>query len=668
MLKGENFMTKYKELFQSVKIGKLTIKNKTSMAPMGPVGYADFFGGFNQRIQDYYVERAKNDVGLIITGICSVDLNIEGIPKNGLPCPTTNPLAFIHSTYQMNERIHAYDAKIFLQLTGGLGRSALPGFVAKNIAPSEQENRFDPNIIHEEITKDEIKNLIQQFVKSAAIAKKAGFDGVEVHAVHEGYLLDQFAISFFNHRTDEFGGSLENRLRVATEIVKNIKKVCGEDFPVSLRYSLKSCMKDIRQGGLPGEDYEEVGKTIEEGVEAAKILVAAGYDALNVDAGTYDSWYWNHPPMYFEDGMYREFGEILKKHVDVPIILAGRMDSPEMAIDSLGKSCDIVSYGRPLLADPEFVSKIKYNKLDQIRPCVGCHEGCLGRIGSAPVSCAVNPSCGREEIYGLTPALIKKQVLVIGGGLAGMEIARVSALRGHTVTLCEKSDKLGGNIIPGSVPHFKRYDRKLVAYYEKQLNLLGVDVKFNTTVSKNDIDSYKADVIVTATGSTPKTICLNGTQDTVTADQVLLGKVSVGENIAIIGGGLVGCEAALWLAQKGKKVSVVEILPEILGGHDALPHMNHDMLVDLLNFNHVDIYKNTSVINTKEGQVEVNQKGKSFNIDADTIITSVGYKENNSLYNELKDLDIPVHNIGDSSKVHNIMYSIWNAYELGRNL
>lgn len=222
--------------------------------------------------------------------------------------------------------------------------------------------------------------------------------GVEVHAVHEGYLLDQFAIELFNHRTDEFGGSLENRLRVSTMIVQGIKKACGPDFPVSLRYSLKSCMKALRQGGLPGEEYEEAGKDIAEGIEAAKILVAAGYDALNVDAGTYDSWYWNHPPMYFEDGPYMEFGRILKKEVDVPIILAGKLDDPKLAVQALEDCCDIVSYGRALLCDPEYVEKVRTGRLDEIRPCLGCHEGCLGRIANGPVSCAVNPACGRESI------------------------------------------------------------------------------------------------------------------------------------------------------------------------------------------------------------------------------------------------------------------------------
>ncbi|MGB5824455.1 MAG: NAD(P)-binding protein, partial [Proteocatella sp.] len=470
----------YPELFMPVKIGKVEIKNKLSMAPMGPVGYADANGAFNQRIQEYYVERAKGGVGLIITGICNVDMDMEGMSKPGLPSPTQTPMAFIHEAYQMNERIHAYGTKIFVQLTGGLGRSALPGFVSKFIAPSENENRFDPNIMHREMTKDEIQTLIKKFISSAVISKKAGFDGVEIHAVHEGYLLDQFAISFFNKRTDEYGGSLENRLRLATDIVKGIKAACGLDFPVTLRYSLKSCMKGLRQGGLPGEEYEEAGRDIPEGIEAAKILVNAGYDALNVDAGTYDSWYWNHPPMYFEEGVYREFGKILKENVDVPIILAGRMERPDMAVEALTDSCDIIGLGRQLLSDPLYPEKVRTGRLDEIRPCLGCHEGCMGRIGNAPVSCAVNPACGREKIYGIEMARHKKKLVVVGGGLAGMEASRVLAERGHKVTLFEKSSQLGGHLIPGGVPSFKRYDKALISWYERQLELLDVEVKFNT--------------------------------------------------------------------------------------------------------------------------------------------------------------------------------------------
>lgn len=317
---------KYSALFEPTYIGKLKLKNRMAMAPMGPIGYADPHFAYNQRLQDYYVERAKGGIGLIITGVTTVNVDVEGIGSPGIPCVTKNPKAFVHNGNQMNERIHAYGAKIFLQMTANAGRSTMPGMTKNNIAPSPQGNRFDPSVQHREMTKEEIAQYTRDFVKGAMVAKRAGFDGVEIHAVHEGYLLDQFAIAIYNHRTDEYGGSLENRLRFATDIVKGIKHACGEDFPVSLRFSLKSCMKGLRQGALPGEEYEEAGRDIEEGIAAAKILAAAGYDALNVDAGTYDSWYWNHPPMYFEEeGMYRPFGEILKKEIDVPIILAGRI-------------------------------------------------------------------------------------------------------------------------------------------------------------------------------------------------------------------------------------------------------------------------------------------------------------------------------------------------------
>ena len=656
---------KYEKLFSPITIGKLTLKNRTSMAPMGPIGYADSNGGFNQRLQDYYVERAKNNVGLIITGICSVDMDIEGLPTVSIPCPTTVPIAFIHSTRTMNERIHAYGSKIFLQLTGGLGRSAIPGFTKNNIAPSKQGNRFVPSMEHREMTKEEIYNLIQKFVMSAVVAKKAGFDGVEVHAVHEGYLLDQFAISIYNHRDDEFGGSLENRLRVATEIVKGIKKMCGEDFTVSLRFSLKSCMKGLRQGGLPGEDYQEAGRDIEEGIEAAKILVDAGYDMLNVDAGTYDSWYWNHPPMYFGKGVYNEYGKILKEHVNVPIILAGRMDDPQMANDAIDECCDIVSYGRPLLADSEYVTKVRYNREDEIRPCLGCHEGCLGRIANGPVSCAVNPACGRENIYGLTPALVKKHILVVGGGVAGMETARVAALRGHKVTLVEKSDKLGGNLIPGGAPEFKHYDYELIKYYERQMELNHVDVRMNTAITAENIAEFNADEIVVATGSNPIALNFGDKKAAVLAEDVLLSKVEAGQKVVIVGAGLVGCETGLWLAQKGKEVTIVEATPVILGGPGHLPHMNEFMLEDLLHYHNVKILTSSKVTGTTENGVLLGEE----EIACDTLITCVGYRANNSLFKELDAmLDIPVHNIGDSNKVANIMFAIWDAYELARGL
>jgi 2-enoate reductase len=301
--------TKQAKLFEPTRIGKIRLKNRICMAPMGLVGYSDYQGGFTENAQEYYVERAKGGVGLIITGLCNVDYNELG--EFGIPCPAYNPTAFSMSTTPMIERIHAQGAKIFIQLTGGLGRSGVPTMITQRIAPSEQENRFDPNILHRAMTVEEIEILVKNFGLAAAGAKKAGFDGIEIHAVHEGYLLDQFAISFYNRRTDAYGGPLRNRLKIAVDIIKTVKAVCGADYPVSLRYSVKSFMKGLRQGILPGEVASEAGKDTEEGLEAAQILVEAGYDCLNVDVGAYDSWYWNHPPMYFEDGMYREYGKLV---------------------------------------------------------------------------------------------------------------------------------------------------------------------------------------------------------------------------------------------------------------------------------------------------------------------------------------------------------------------
>lgn len=660
---------KYQKLFEPMQIGKLQIKNRISMAPMGPVGFTDDNGGFNERGQEYYVERAKGGTGLIITGICNADSEVEKLIRPSIPCPTMNPPAFIMAAYPMVERIHAYDAKVFLQLTAGLGRAGIPSFIKNSVAPSEQENRWDPAIMHRELTIEEIQTMIANFAMSAAIAQKAGFDGVEIHAVHEGYLLDQFAIAFYNKRNDAFGGSLEGRLKFATEIVKAVKSVCGKDFPVSLRYSLKSFIKGLRQGAVPGEEFVEQGRDIQEGIEAAKILVEAGYDALNVDAGTYDSWYWNHPPMYFEHGMYREFGKIVKQNVNVPVILAGRMDDPDIACSALGDSCDMVSYGRPLLADPYLPEKIRTGKIDDIRPCISCHEGCMGRLSNgAPISCAVNPACGREAIYGINPAAVKKKVLVVGGGLAGLEAARVCTLRGHNVTVVEKSGQLGGNIIPGSVPDFKKDDRRLIKWYEKQMKDLKVEVKMNTTVDKKFIEEFDADVVIIATGSNPIMLDFGDKNHVCTASDVLNGVCDTGENIVVVGGGLVGCETALWLRQQNKNVTVVEMAADILGGEHALPFMNYDMLKDLLAFNSIKVYKNSKVAVVNDESVIIETTDDSREMPADTVVIAAGYKSERSLIDSLNDTDATIYNIGDSRRVKNIMYAIWDAYELARNI
>ncbi|MFT9078683.1 FAD-dependent oxidoreductase [Ethanoligenens sp.] len=658
---------KYAKLFEPMTVGKLTLKNRLAMAPLGMVAMSDPCGGFTENAQEYYVERAKGGTGLIITGVTCVNYNeMEAL---SLPCAGHNPLMFAKSTAPMCERIHSYDARIFLQLTGGFGRVVIPHLMKNAYAPSEQENRWDPSIKHRAMTVEEIKELIASFVKCAVVAKHSKFDGVEIHAVHEGYLLDQFAISLYNKRTDEYGGDLRGRLKVATDVVKGIKAACGEDFPVSLRYSLKSFVKAIRRGALPGESFEEKGKDIEEGLEAAKILEEAGYDMLNVDAGTYDSWYWNHPPMYFKKGMYREFGKLVKENVKIPVILAGRMDDPEMALEALGVSCDIVAYGRPLLADPYLPEKIQTGKLEDIRPCISCQQGCLARLASGlPLSCAVNPACGREKAFAITPALEKKNVLVVGGGLAGMEAARVCAMRGHQVTLLEKNDQLGGNILPGCVPDFKADDRALIDWYAVQLGRLPVAVRLGSTADQETIERSNADVVIFATGSSPVRLDFGGKNHVCTADDLLLGKEKAGSDVVVIGGGLVGCETALWLRQQGKNVAVVEAMPEICGGGEDMCFANFDMLRDLLVFNNIPVYRNSKAKVVNDASVTVETPDGVKDLKADTVMVAVGYRANTALFDSLRSCGKVVYNVGDSRHVRNIMSAIWDANQVAREL
>lgn len=662
---------KYKVLFQPMKIGKLEIKNRFVMAPMGPGGLVNADGTFNERGVEYYVERAKGGTGLIMTGVTMVENDIEKCALPSMPCPTLNPYNFIKTGKMMTERIHAYGAKIFLQLSAGFGRVSIPSIVGKTaVAPSPIPHRWLSDVTCRELTIEEIKTYVRKFAESAAIAKKAGFDGIEIHAVHEGYLLDQFAISFFNQRTDEYGGSLQNRLRFAIEIVQAIKAECGEDYPVSLRYSIKSFIKDWKVGGLPGEEFEEKGRDIEEGIEAALILEKAGYDAFNGDVGSYDSWYWAHPPMYQEKGLYLPYNKILKSILKVPVITAGRMDDPDRASDAIiNGQTDMVALGRPLLADAFIPNKIQASKIEKIRPCLSCQEGCMGRLQDfASISCAVNPAAGRELDYRLEPATVRKNIFIIGGGVAGCETARVSALRGHNVTLHEKKARLGGNIIPGGTPDFKEDDHLLAQWYERELADLEINLHLNSEVTKEMIMEAKADVVIVATGSTPKIFNISNSNKVYTAEDVLEGRKDVGESTVIIGGGLVGCETALWLADQGKHVTIVEMLSDILKVGGPLCHANTDMLKALVPYKGIDLRTNTVVTGATEDGFILKSGDKEEVVKADSAILAVGYNSQKELYEEIR-FDVPeVHLLGDARQVQNIMYAIWDAYEVARNI
>ncbi len=659
----------YSELFSSTRIGTCTIKNRFAMAPMGPMGLGDSDGGFNQRGIDYYTERAKGGVGLIFTGVTLVDNRIEEHAMPNSPCSTMNAVHFVRTARELTERVHAYDAKIFLQLSGGFGRVTIPTNFGENpsVAPSAIPHRWLDKTCRP-LTREEIHEIVEQFGTGAYNAKRAGFDGVQIHAVHEGYLLDQFAIPIFNRRTDEYGGSLENRLRFVRKILDEIKRRCGKDFPVAMRYSVKSFMKDWREGALPDEVFEEKGKDIEEGLEAAKLLTEYGYDALDVDVGCYDAWWWNHPPMYQKKGLYIPYCKLVKDAVDVPVLCAGRMDNPDLALSALlDGACDIISLGRPLLADPDYVNKLYLGDTASIRPCLSCQEGCMGRIQEySALNCAVNPQACRERVEKLEKTRAPKRVLIVGGGVAGCEAARVLAMRGHQPEVFEQSDRLGGNLIPGGVPSFKEDDHALAAWYEYTLKSLNVPVHLNHKLDAERIREEEADVVLIATGSKPNMISLGGA--VCTAKEVLMGEKSTGKRVAVIGGGLVGCELALYLQEQDKQVTIVEVLDRILAVNRPLCHANSDMLEALVPFKGIktitsvkatDFNGTTLVLQGKDGKQE---------LEVDTVVLAIGYSPENELYEQLRHKLPKIHVLGDARRVANIMYAIWDTYEVAGHI
>lgn len=648
----------------------MEIRNRFAMAPMA-MGQLDDHWAYKQESIDHFTERARGGTGLIITGANFIENRIEKHRKASFPCPLEDPQSYMTQLKKMSDNIHAYNSKLFVQLTAGLGRSAIPAMILDNtfVAPSATTNRWDPSIQHRALTTEEIYELIKDFATCAMLAKMGGADGIEVHAVHEGYLLDNFTMEYFNQREDEFGGDLMGRLRFPLAILQAVKQACGKDFPVILRFSLKSFIRAERHGILPGESYPELGRDIEEGLQFAKILTEAGYDALNVDAGSYDAWYWAHPPFFQDRGLYLPFAEKVKKVVKVPVLTAGRMGYPQLAAEALQEGkCDMVVLGRPLLADPEFVNKMRQGNIQDIRPCLSCHDGCFNRAHSMRLmSCAVNPQCNREKEAAFCKAEHTKSCLVIGGGPAGMEAARVLALRGHTVTLVEKEKQLGGMYRWASVPEFEDDGKLLISWYEHQMERLKVQVELNSDVQAQDPRIEAADVVICATGSHAFLPPIKGIEYGVTAVDVLKGAVTAKKEATIIGGGLVGCELAIWLSQHGKSVRIIE-MADTLMSTGAPADMNKQMILELLEHHQVEIRLQTKLQEIREHEIVVETQGAIQELASDCTILALGYRSNRSLYDQILLKAKDIYNIGDSSHPKDIMEGIWDAYELCSHL
>lgn len=681
---------KYEALFTPWKIRDVEIKNRIVLCPMGGTSLFGWMepNHFDKEAANFFMQRAKQNVGLIIPGIAPLRDTIGG------RWLYQNKKMFAQLKEYMTE-LHKTGAKLFVQLTAGFGRSfaitdALKilltnktlGKIAKPIidaeylcaSPSELPSRWAEDVMCRAVTVDEIRQMVYAFGETARLCKEAGVDGVEVHAVHEGYLLDQFTLKYTNRRKDEYGGSFENRYRFPVEVVREIKSRCGEDYPVSLRYSVISKTKDFCVGAIPGEEYVEVGRDMEESEKAAKYLQDAGYDMLNADNGTYDAWYWAHPPAYMPLNCNLDDVAHIKKFVDIPVVCAGRME-PDTAAQAIADGrIDGMGVARQFLTDPEWVTKLMEDREEDIQPCICCHNACFAMAHYKGVAndeafddvshmarCALNPRTMQEKKFEIKPAKKVRKVAVIGGGIGGMETARIAAMRGHKVTLYEKSDRLGGVFIAAAAPDFKEKDKRLIEWYKRQLSKLPVEIKFGTEI-KNPA-ALDADVVVVATGAKPRRLNTPGIDKAIEAIDYLEGKKPVGDNVVVIGGGLTGCEIAYDLYNKGKHPVIVEMKNDLIAVRGVCL-ANSSYLRDFFNTKKVPVYLESKVEEIGDKEVKVKgADGKIVRIPADSVIVSVGY-----VPDPLAPASRKVKLVGDADGVGNLRTVVWRAWKVAESI
>ena len=679
----------YQPLLTPWKIGNVEIKNRIVLTSMGGTNLLGWMEKhhFDEVGARFILEVAKNNAGLVLPG-CQ---------------PVYNPMfgQWLHRNKKMYKdlakwmpKLHQTGAKLFVQLTAGFGRSftvspmmeklyankalralAKPVMDLDRItaSASPSPNRWSDVIPSREMTVEEIQEVIDSFAKCSKLLKDAGVDGVEVHAVHEGYLLDQFTLKYVNKRTDRYGGDIEGRYRFAAEIVQAIKKECGKDFPVSLRYSVVSKTKGMRQGALPGEEYVEVGRDMQESEIAAKYLQDAGYDMLNCDNGTYDAWYWAHPPIYMPPNCNLEDVEHIKQFVDIPVVCAGRMtlDAAAQAI-AQGK-LDGAGFARNFLADPEWFTKIIEDRPQDVRPCILCHSGCFNMCHYKGVPneqdlsdslhlarCAVNAEMMQWDKHHITPAKHPKTVHIVGGGIGGMETARVAKLRGLTPIIYEKSDRLGGTFIAASAESYKGRLRELLDWYRREMDKMGVEVRLNTEVK--DLSRFGKEPVVVATGAKARVLKrVKGHEKMIEACDYLLG-AQVGDSVAVIGGGLTGCEIAYELALSGKKVSIVEMKDDLIA-QKGVCLANSSYLREWFAWKGVPVYLDTTLKEVTDHGVICCHEGKDFEVTADSVISSAGY-----IPAPLARKSKNVYLVGDCDHVGNLRSVIWQAYETAMKL
>lgn len=686
----------YEPLFTPWKVGNVEIPNRIVQVSMGGTSLFGWLEPchFDKEAAHHILGRAQDGVGLVLPGMQCVR---DTMGRRWL---YQNKKMFKDLAAWMPE-FHKTGSKLFIQLAGGFGRSMaindmfvkmlenkVFGAIAKPIvdieyscaSAGETPNRWYPSIKSRMMTIEEIQEMVEAFAKTAKMCKDAGVDGVEIHAVHEGYTLDQFTIANMNYRTDQYGGSFENRFRLPVEIVQAIKRECGDDFPVSLRYSVVSKTKGWLQGALPGEEFEEFGRDMAESEKAVKYLEDAGYDMFNCDNGTYDAWYWCHPPVYMPDNCNFEEVKHIKKFTSKPVVCAGKMNI-EFAAEAIKKGeIDGLGIARQNLVDPHWVTKIKEGREDEIKPCIRCHNACFSFAKSKHTAntqplfdslqlarCALTPETMQHNRYKIVPTNKPKNVAIVGAGFGGLEAALVLKKRGHNPIVFEKDDKMFGLYNTAAAMSFKDADKALMAWYERELKKYDIPVKLNTEIRDIIPLLKKYDDVIVSVGTYSKELNIPGFEKTRSfTDLLTTDEGKKWDKIVFLGGGQSSCEAALDKALEGKHPVVVEFLDDLITAPGTCL-ANSSYLRDALPFNNVPVHLRSSVTEIGDGycmikNFETNEEWKE---ECDAVINGIGFVPNDRFSSyKYKNL----HRVGTCVKWGNLRHVIWGAWDVAMKI